>query len=125
MLWPEIILAMIYIKNLRPTQVLERFISSIKMQNQAISDLHHLCILGSNVYIFLYKKERSLKSAKWKARVLKEKLVGFDNYTIYQVHIKDQNKVIWVKDLQIYKDITSKATTALLEFKSTPTFNAM
>ena len=57
MLWPEIVLAMTHIKNLRPTQALERFISLIKMQNQVIPDLHHLRILSSNAYIFLYKKE--------------------------------------------------------------------
>lgn len=31
MLWPKIVLAMTYIKNLRPTRVLEEFISFIKM----------------------------------------------------------------------------------------------
>lgn len=95
------------------------------MQNQTIADLHHLCILGSNVYVFLHKEEQSLKSAKWDARALRRKLVGFDSHTIYRVHIKDQNKVIRVKDLQIYKDITLKATTALPDFKGIPTFDAM
>ena len=32
-LWPEIVLAMTYIKNLRPTRVLKGSISPIEMQN--------------------------------------------------------------------------------------------
>ncbi len=124
-LWPEIILAMTHIKNLRPTQGLEGFISPIEMQNQAIPDLHHLRIFGSNVYVFLHEEERSLKSAKWEARALRRKLVGFDGHTIYRVHIEDQNKVIWVKDLRIYKDITSKATTSLPDFEGRPAFNGV
>lgn len=82
-LWHEIVLAMTHIKNLRPTQALENSISPIEMQNQALPDLHHLRILGSNVYVFLHEEERSLKSAKWEARALRGKLVGFDGRTIY------------------------------------------
>ena len=63
-LWPEIVLAMTHIKNLRLTQALEGFITPIKMQNQAIPDLHHPRILSPNVYVFLHKEERSLKSIK-------------------------------------------------------------
>ncbi len=63
-LWPEIVLAMTHIKNLRPTRALEGFISPIEIQNQAIPNLHHLRILGSNVYVFLHKEDRSLKSIK-------------------------------------------------------------
>ena len=123
MLWLEIILAVIHIKNWRPTQELEGFISPIEIQNQAISDLYHLCNLGSNVYVFLHKKKQSLKSAKWKTHTFRGKLVRFNDYIIYWVHIKDQNKVIWVKDQQIYKKINSKATTALPNFESILTFN--
>ncbi len=85
---------MTYIKNIRPIQVLEGFISPIEMQNQAILNLYYLHILGSNIYIFLHKENQSLKSAIWEIHVLKGKLIGFDSHIIYQVHIKDQNKVI-------------------------------
>ena len=98
-IWPGIILAMTHIKNLRLARALEGFISPIEMQNQAIQDLHHLRILGSNVYVFFHEEERSLKSAKWEVRALRQKLMGFDGHTIYRVHIEDQNKVIRVKDL--------------------------
>lgn len=63
--------------------------------------------------MFIHEEKQSLKLAKWEVRALKSKLVEFDNYTIYKIYIEDQNKVIWVKDLQIFKDITSKVTTSL------------
>ena len=124
-LWPEIILVMTYIKNLRPTRALNDFISPIEMQNQAIPDFHHLRILSSNIYVFLHKEERSLNSAKWEACAFRGKLVGFDGHTIYRVHIEDPNKVIWVKDLQIYEDITPKATKSLPDFEGRPTFDGI
>lgn len=55
---------MTYIKNIRPIYAFEEFISPIKMQNQTTLDLYHHYILKSNVYIFLYKKKRNLKSTK-------------------------------------------------------------
>lgn len=88
-LWPEIVLAMTHVKNLRPTRALKDSMSPIEMQDQALPTLQHLRILGSNVYVFLHEEERSLKSAKWEARALKGKLVGFDSHTIYKVYIKD------------------------------------
>ncbi len=124
-LWPEIVLAMFNIKNLRPTRALEGFISPIEMQNQAIPDLHHLCILGFNVYVFLYEEEQSLKSVKWEARVLIGKLVGCDGHTINRIHIEDQNKVIRVKHLRIYEDITSKAITSVPDFEGRHTVNGV
>lgn len=75
------------------------------MKNQVVFDLHHLQILDSNVYIFLYEEDESLESAKWKAYPLREKLVGFNGHRIYQVYIEYQNKVIWVKNRWIYKNI--------------------
>ena len=71
-LWLEIVLPMTHIKNLRPTQALERSISPAEMQDKDFPNLHHLRILGSTVYIFLHKKEWTLKSAKWDTRALKK-----------------------------------------------------
>ena len=116
---------MTHIKNLRPTRALENSISPIEMQNQALPNLHYLCILGSNVYVFLHEEDRSLKSAKWEARALREKLVGFDGHTIYRVHIEDQKKVIRVKNLRIYEDITSKTTKSLPDLEGKPTFDGI
>lgn len=42
-----------------------------------------------------------------------------------RVHIEDQNKVIRVKDLRIYEDMTLKATTTLPDFEGTPTSDAV
>ena len=49
--------------------------------------------------------------------------MGFDGHTIYKIYIEDQNKVIRVKDLRIYEDITSKAITSLPDFDGKPIFD--
>lgn len=98
-LWPKIVFAMTHIKNLRPTQILEGSMSSAKMRDNNLPNFHYLCVLSSIVYVFFYKEEYILKSAKWDVRALKRKLVEFDRHTIYRVHTKDQNKVIRGKDL--------------------------
>lgn len=49
-------------------------------------------------------------------KALKSTLVGYDNYTIYWVHIKEQNKVIQVKNLWIFKDYKSKSATKLPDY---------
>ncbi len=87
-LWPEIVLAMTYIKNLQPTRALKGLISLIEMPNQALPDLHHLRILGYNIYVFLHKEKQSLKSANKEARALRRKFVGFNGHTVHMVHIK-------------------------------------
>lgn len=38
-LWPEIVLAMTHVKNLRPTRALEGNISPKEMQNQVLPDV--------------------------------------------------------------------------------------
>lgn len=63
-LWPEVVLVMRHIKNLRPTQALERLMSPAKMLDKNLSNLYHLRILVLTVYIFLHKEEQILKSAK-------------------------------------------------------------
>lgn len=93
------------------------------MQDQTLPTFRHLWIFGMNVYVFLYKEEQSLKSAKWESKVLKSKLVSFGGHPISRVYIKDRNKVIQVKDLQFFENITSKATTSLLNFDRKPTFD--
>ncbi len=75
--------------------------------------------------MFLHEEERTLKSAKWDARALKGKLVGFDGYTIYRVYVEEQNKVIRVKDLRIFEDTTAKRHSALPDFDRKPTFGGI
>ncbi len=116
---------MTHVKNLRPIWALEKSISPIKKQDNSLPSLQHLRIIGSTIYVFFYKEERILKSAKWDVRTLKGKLVGFDGHTIYGVHVEEQNKVIKVKDLQIFEDTTAKKHSALPNFEEKPTFGGI
>lgn len=93
-LWLKIVLAITHIKNQQPTCAFKDNSNPIEIRYQALPDVQHLCILGSNVYIFLHKEKQALKSVKWEVCALKRKLVGFDGHTIYKIYIKDQNKVI-------------------------------
>lgn len=59
-LWPEIILAMTYIKNNCPTKALPSNTTPYKAQSQKnTTDVSHLCVLGSTVYVFFHKEEGS------------------------------------------------------------------
>ena len=121
-LWPELILTMTYVKNNRPTRAIQN-LSSHEAYTHKLPNLFHLRILGSTVYVFLHKKEQTLKLEKWALRALKRTLVGYDGHTIYQVHLKDQKKFIWMKDLCIFEDYKSKFSTELPDYsKDTPTF---
>ena len=56
-------------------------------------------------------------------RALKKKIVGFDELTIYKLYVKKQNKVIRVKNLQIFGDTSKKIHLALPDFDKKPLFN--
>ena len=93
-LWPELVLAMTYIKNSRLTKALQN-LSPHKTLIRDHPNISYLRILGSTVYVFLHEEERSLKSKKWAPRALKETLVGYNGHTIYQVHIsKSRTKLL-------------------------------
>lgn len=97
-LWPEIILAMTHVKNVRPTSSLEDK-NPHEVHFNKTPELSHLRVLGSTVYVFIHEEERNLKSEKFEARALKGTFVGYDEHTIYRVFIRSQDKVIQVKDL--------------------------
>ena len=118
----EIILAMTYIKNNRPTIALPSNTTPHEAQSQKAADISHLRVLGSKVYVFLYKEEQSRKSGKWVPRALKGTLVGYKSHTIHRVYIKDQNKVIQVKDLRIFEDFETKPSIDLPDYQGKPTF---
>lgn len=120
-LWPEIILAMTYVKNVRPTSSLEDKNPHEVHFNKA-PELSHLRVLGSTVYVFIHEEERNLKSEKFEARALKGTLVGYDGHTIYRVFIRLQDKVIRVKDLRIFEDTSRKDSTLLPDYEVKPTF---
>lgn len=123
-LWPEVILTMTYVKNVRPTKALEGKTPHLA-QNDNNPNIQHLQILGSTVYVFLHEEERTLKSEKWKPRALRGTLVGYDGHTIYRVYIKEQNKVIRIKDLRIFEDYETKVDTSLPDYQFTPTFQGL
>ena len=49
-------------------------------------------------------------------------LVGYDTYIIYRVYIKDQKKVIRVKDLCIFENYETKSSIEVLNYDDKPTF---
>lgn len=56
-------------------------------------------------------------------KTLKGILVGYNNYTIYNIYFKDYKKTIQVINLHILKDYKSKSFTKLLNnSKSISTF---
>lgn len=119
-LWLELVLAMTYVKNNRPTRALQNNLSPYEAYTHELPNLSHLRILGSTVYVFLHEEERTLKSEKWSPRALKGTLVGYDGHKIYRVHLKDQRKVIRVKDLRIFEDYENKLSTELPDYSKAP-----
>ena len=73
-------------------------------------------------FYILHEEEQSKKSEKWVLQALKRNLVRYDGHIIYKVFIKSQNKVIRVKDLQIFEYYDTKMSTDLLEYTDTLTF---
>ena len=119
--WPEVILAMTYIKNIRPTTALNGLSPHQKLFNSP-PDPTHLRVLGSTIYVLIHEEERELKSEKFVLQAMKGTLVGFDGHTIYQVYIEEQSRVIRAKDLQIFEDTESKKDTVLPYYGKEPTF---
>ena len=49
--------------------------------------------------------------------------MDYNRHTIYRVYIREQEKMIQVKDLQIFEDYKAKKSTKLLDyFSNMPTF---
>lgn len=112
---------MTYVKNICPINTLSGN-SLDKAQFHEVSDVSHLCVLGSIIYILIHEEEQDLKSEKFEAQTRKNTLVGYNRHIIYMVHLCDQEKFIQVKDLCIFEDIFQKASTTLLIFDNQPTF---
>lgn len=120
-LWPEVVLAMVEVKNLRPTNALNG-ISPYEALEYRQPRIDHLRIIGSMVYVLIHKEERQgerSKSAKFAPRAQRGKLVGYDSHTIYRIFLEDNNKIIRVKDLRIHEDVIAKQETSL------PTYEAI
>ena len=103
------ILAITHIKNLRSTSMLQGLSPYKSFHNNPLK-LTNLRVLEFTVYVFIHEEEQKLKSQKFVPRTLKSNLGGFDGHTIYHVYIKEQKRVIRVKDLQIFENTKTKKT---------------
>ena len=92
-LWPEILLAITYVSNLIPTSFLKGQ-SLFETSFKRLSNLEHLRILGSIVYVFIYKEKQKAKSTKWALQGKREVFVSYDRGTIYHVYLHNEAKVI-------------------------------
>lgn len=104
------------VKNIRSTNTLARGNPYHALHNSPLN-VNYLQIFESTVDVFIYKEEQNLKSEKFKTEVLKGILAGYDGHTIYKVFIQEQDKTILIKELQIFKDISKKASIALSNFE--------
>lgn len=86
--WPEIIPAMTQVKNVKPTSALERGNPHQTLHDSPPS-VNHLRVLGSMVYVFIYKEEQNLKLEKFEAQALKGIFIGYNGHTIYRVFIRE------------------------------------
>lgn len=114
-LWPELVLAITHVKNCRLTKTLQN-LSSYEVHFKEPPNLYHFQILSFTEYVLLHKEERAMKSEKWAPKALKGVLVGYDGHIMYKVYIKSQKKFIRVKNLRIFEDYKTKATTELLDY---------
>lgn len=115
-LWPEILLAMTQVKNIKPTTSFEDK-NPYKVHFNKALKLSHLQVYGSIVYIFIHKKEQNLKSEKFEAWTLQKIPIGYNKRIIYWVFIQLQDKVIHVKDFRIFEAMGKKNSTFLPDFK--------
>lgn len=85
-LWPEIILAISQVKNIRSISALKRDNLYQVLHNSPLN-VNHLRVLGSTVYVFIHKEKQNLKLEKFEVRVLKSIFVKYNGHTIHKVFI--------------------------------------
>lgn len=78
-------------------------------------------VFGLTVYVFIHKKEQKAKSAKWKPRKKRKMLVNYDGCIIYRVYLHDKEKIIQIKDLQIFKNAKKKLNTHVVSYDTIAT----
>lgn len=114
-LWPEVVLAMVHVKNVRPTSTLNGK-TPHELMEQETPTIDHLRVLGSTVYVLIHQADRkgkNSKRAKFAPRAQRGKLVGYDGKTIYRVFLERSQSIIRVKDLSIHEDAIAKDSTEL------------
>lgn len=75
------------VKIVRLIKILKRK-SLHKVYFKKLSDINHLYILESMVYMFIHEEVPDLKSEKFEAQALKNILVDFNSHIIYWVFIQ-------------------------------------
>lgn len=74
--------------------------------------------------MFIHEEVPDLKSEKFEAQALKGILVDYNSHIIYRVFIQSQDKVMQVKNLCIFEDISQKTSTFLPNFNTKLTFKS-
>lgn len=111
--WPKIVLAMVHVKNIRLTSILDRK-NPYELFESKPPTIDHLQVLGSTVYVLIPEANCSSKSTKFALRAQQGQLVEYNRKTIYQMFLEGINEsVIRVKDLSIYEDATPKENTKI------------
>lgn len=93
-------------------------LSHHKLLNKKPSVLNYLQLLGSILYVLIHKNKQDLKRKKFTPKVSKSQLVDFDSHTIFCMHIKNQNRVIRIKDFCIFEDTKINENIGLPNYKN-------
>ena len=110
-LWPDITLAMAYVKNRRPTSFLAGKTPYEVLYNGA-PKLVNLHPLGATVYAVKDKKNQNHLTPNSDKGIV----IGYDGDTIYRVWIPEFQEIRRVKDLSFYEhDVAPKSHTAVDE----------
>ena len=114
-LWIEVVLVMIYVKNLKLTRAFQRICSQEALNDKTLRD-DHLKVLDSIVYVFIYLEKRKDvidKSIKFASRTQREKLVDYDEHTIYRIFKSSTNLLTYdviMIDVQREKKISADSS---------------
>lgn len=80
-----------YISNLLLISLLDK-LSPYKAFTRLFPQLKHLKVLGSTVYIFIYKEKKKSKSVKSEPQAKCGLLISYDSHSIYRVYWKKMQK---------------------------------
>lgn len=62
-LWPKVVLAMVHVKNVRPTSTLNGK-TPYKLMEKRIATIDHLRVLGSTVYVLIHEADQKGSNSK-------------------------------------------------------------
>lgn len=88
-------------------------LSLYKTFTRLLSQLIYFEILGSTIYVFIHEEKKKTKSAKWKPQAKHGLLIDYNGHFIYWICLEKDAKVIYIKDLKSFKDVSTKTETSL------------